>query len=70
MSFCKCKSYSQWNSNHAIFNDQSFNNMLVNDIVRFEQLGPEKLSLIVDEVMKTMVIVHMHTLDYVITCRR
>ena len=23
------------------FNDQSFNNMLINDIVSFEQLGPE-----------------------------
>ena len=25
---------------YAIFNDQSFNNMLTNDIVSFEQLGP------------------------------
>ena len=25
---------------NAIFNDQSFNNMLTNDIVSFEQLGP------------------------------
>ena len=26
---------------YAIINDQSFNNMLINDIVSFEQLGPE-----------------------------
>ena len=26
---------------YAIFNDQSFNNMLTNDIVSFEQLGPD-----------------------------
>ena len=26
---------------YAIFNDQSFNDMLTNDIVSFEQLGPE-----------------------------
>ena len=25
---------------YAIFNDQSFNDMLTNDIVSFEQLGP------------------------------
>ena len=30
---------------YAIFNDQSFNNMLTNDIVSFEQLGPEKLHM-------------------------
>ena len=27
-------------SQYAIFNDQSFNNTLTNDIVSFEQLGP------------------------------
>ena len=26
---------------YAIFNDQNFNNMLTNDIVSFEQLGPD-----------------------------
>ena len=26
----------------AIFNDQSFNDMLTNDIISFEQLGPDK----------------------------
>ena len=26
---------------YAIFNDQSFNDTLTNDIVSFEQLGPE-----------------------------
>ena len=26
---------------YAIFNDQSFNNMLTNDIINFEQLGPD-----------------------------
>ena len=29
------------NSLHAIFNDQSFNHKLTNDIVSFEQLGPD-----------------------------
>ena len=47
-SFCKCKSYSHFLSKsisvYDIFNDQSFNNMLTNNIVSFEQLGPEKLS--------------------------
>ena len=44
-SFCKCKSYSHFftknNSIYAIFNDQSFNDTLTNDIVSFEQLGLE-----------------------------
>ena len=43
-SFCKCKSYSLFfNKNisvYAILNDQSFNNILTNDIVSFEQLSP------------------------------
>ena len=43
-SFCKCKSYSPFYSKnisvYAIFNDQSFNDILTNDIVTFEQLGP------------------------------
>ena len=43
-SFCKCKSYSHFSSKNikvnAIFNDQSFNNTLTNNIVSFEQLGP------------------------------
>ena len=37
MYFC-WKNVGSW---YAIFNDQSFNNMLTNDIVSFEQLGPE-----------------------------
>ena len=49
---CKYKSYSLFfskkkkkkkkkkNSIYAIFNDQSFNDSLTNDIVSFEQLGP------------------------------
>ena len=45
-SFCKCKSYSHFFSKHiyslyAIFNIQSFNDTLTNDIVSSEQLGPE-----------------------------
>ena len=44
-SFCKCKSYSHFFSKHfsiyAIFNDQSFNATLTNDILSFEQLGPD-----------------------------
>ena len=43
-SFCKCKSYSHFFSKnisvYAIFNDQSFNDTLTNDIISFEQLGP------------------------------
>ena len=44
-SFCKCKSYSHFCfskniSIHAIINDQSFNDILTNDIVSFELLGP------------------------------
>ena len=33
--------FSKNSSIYAIFNDQSFNDMLTNDIVSFEQLGPE-----------------------------
>ena len=44
-SFCKCKSYSHFFSKnisvYAIFNDQSFNNTLTNDIVNFEQTGSD-----------------------------
>ena len=43
-SFCKCKSYSHFFSKnisaYPIFNDQSFNEMLTNDIISFEQLAP------------------------------
>ena len=43
-SFCNCKSYSHFLIKnirlHAIFNDQSFNNTLTNDIFSFVQLGP------------------------------
>ena len=48
-SFCKCKSYSHFfsknNSIYAVFNDQSFNDTLTNDIVSFEQLGPDVSTL-------------------------
>ena len=44
--FCKCKSYSHFFSKniiiYAIFDDQRFNNTLTNDIISFEQLGPDK----------------------------
>ena len=50
-SFCKCKSYSHFFSKnisvHAIFNDQSFNDKLTNDIVSFEQLGPGVLPYLI-----------------------
>ena len=42
-SFCKAFHFF-FNKNisvSAIFNDQSFNDTLTNDIVSFEQLGPE-----------------------------
>ena len=38
-SFCKYF-FSKNISIYAIFNDQSFNDTLTNDIVSFEQLGP------------------------------
>ena len=45
-SFYKCKSYSHFFSKnisiYAIFNDQSFNDTLTNNIYSFEQLGPDK----------------------------
>ena len=45
-NFCKCKSYSHFFSKnisvYAIFYDQSFNDMLTNNIVSFEQLGPDR----------------------------
>ena len=45
-TFRKCKSYSHFffsknNNVPTIFNDQSFNDTLTNDIVNFEQLGPD-----------------------------
>ena len=47
-SFCKCKNYSHFfNKNickYAIFNDRRINDALTNNIVSFEQLGPEVLS--------------------------
>ena len=50
-SFCKCKSYSQFFRKNisicSIFNDQCFNDTLTNDIVSFEQLGPELLMILV-----------------------
>ena len=36
-SFCKCNQINLY----AIFNDQSFNDTLTNDIVSFEQLAPD-----------------------------
>ena len=38
-SFCKSHFFSKNISIYAIFDDQSFNNKLTNDIVSFEQLG-------------------------------
>ena len=46
-SFCKRKSYSHFFSKnisvYAIFNDQSFNETLTNDIVIFVQPGPDHI---------------------------
>ena len=38
--FCYLHFFSKNISVYAIFNDQSFNDTLTNDIVSFEQLGP------------------------------
>ena len=47
-SFCKCKSYSHFFQQniriYAIFNDQSFNETLTDDIVSLEQAGPDVVS--------------------------
>ena len=40
MRCCKIITKNPLFSVYAIFNDQSFNDMLTNDIVNFEQLGP------------------------------
>ena len=41
-------SFSKNISAHAILKDQSFNNTLTNDIVSFEQLGPDCFFLLSD----------------------
>ena len=42
--------FSQQTYKHnAIFNDQSFNDTLTNDIVSFEQLGPELKKPLVEQ---------------------
>ena len=45
----KCKSYSHFFSKsisvYAIFDDQSFNDTLIDDIVSFEQLSPGVFSI-------------------------
>ena len=38
--FAKKHIFSKYISVYVIFNDQSFNDTLTNDIVSFEQLGP------------------------------
>ena len=47
-SFCKGNSYTHVFSKNIsicyIFNNQSFNDTLTNDIVSFEQLGPENFN--------------------------
>ena len=51
--FCKCKNMSVY----AIFNDQRFNDMLTNDIVNFEQLGPDCCfpgSEVVDQILTVL----------------
>ena len=42
-SFCKsyCHFFSKNFKAYAIFHDQSFNDTLTNDVVSFEQLGPD-----------------------------
>ena len=43
-SFCIHFFFSAKIIAYVVFNDQSFNDMLTNDIVSFEQLGMNKLS--------------------------
>ena len=42
--FCKSHFFSKHISVYAVFNDQSLNDTLTNDIVSFEQLGPDSRS--------------------------
>ena len=57
--FCKYKSYSHFYSKnisiYAILNDQSFNDTLTNDIVSFEQLGPENTNLHLSQVRRDLI---------------
>ena len=57
-SFCKCKSYSHFFSKniniYAIFNNESFNDTLTNDIVSFEQLGPDVRILKINMVVQIL----------------
>ena len=41
--------FSQNINTYAIFNDQSFNGTLTNDIVSFEQLGPDSKTGLMQE---------------------
>ena len=64
-SFCKCKSYSHFFSKNistfSIFNDQSFNDTLTNDIVSFEQLGPGlQLSLQLSPYLELCILIPIH----------
>ena len=47
-SFCKSYShfFSKNISKYAVLNDQSFNDTLTNNIVSFEQLGPDNIGLL------------------------
>ena len=62
-SFCNCKSYSHFFSKnisvYTIFNDQSVNVTLTNDIASFEQLG---LLLFVPALADTQVELSVHCL--------
>ena len=48
---------------YAIFNDQSFNDTLTNDIVSFEQLGPGHLTL-----YRTWPHIKTNLFDYLLLC--
>ena len=60
-SFCKCKSYSHFFSKnisvYGIFNDESFNDKLTNDIVSFEQLAR------ITTAFKSILLYHIFNLD-------
>ena len=63
-----------WISMYAIFNDQSFNDTLTNDIVSFEQLGPGFNQIATSEYLlsvynRTKVYLHQNFLKVVVVPR-
>ena len=52
---------------YTIFNDQSSNNMLTNDIISFEQLGPELYQVSFTELAQRVVKVKVNGFNWYIS---